>query len=117
MSAIRKRERPKIEIRCTGGANLGRCYNAAYYKITSTHRLSREQIIGLRNLHLLGSGQEFRINSQCDGKEEPAGFDTVNMIDTKTGEIAINRYSGKQYEPVDEPYYEYQTETRVDSSD
>ena len=111
-----KRDRPSIEIRFMGERNLGRCYNGYYYQITSTRRLSSEQIAGLRKLHLLGSGQMFSVNSQCDGKEEPAGHDTVQCVDEE-GKVAMNRYSGKLYKPREEPYFVYNTETRVDSSD
>lgn len=79
--------RTLLSIQVTGGANLGRCYNATYFRVTYIHRLSREQILKLREMQLLGYGQEFSIKSQCDGKEEPdsAGlyvYDCEDRVDS-----------------------------------
>ena len=118
MSAIYKNDRPDLTVKRTGGANLGRCYNATYVTVTSLKRLDKETLQEMRHMGLLvGYGQEFRIHSQCDGKEEPAGFDTVPCIDEETGEPAVNKYSGKPYEPIEIPYYQYKVEHRVDSGD
>ena len=117
--AVYKRGRPDITVECTGGKNLGNCYNATFYKVTSVKQLSKEQIEGLRDLGLLGSGQEFFIRSKCDGVEEPAGFDTIPCVDEETGEQAYNPYSEDRapYPAQEEPYYEYDIERRIDSGD
>jgi len=114
--AVYKRERPELVIERTGGSKLGNCYYAQYYTVTSTRQLSKEKITGLYNLGLLGYGQEFEIPSQCDGDEDPAGIDVIPCIDDETGEVAINPYSEKEYEPANDPYFVYETVHRVDSS-
>lgn len=111
-----RNERPSLAIRFVSEQNLGRCYNSYTYEITSLRRLSREKIIGLKELGFVGSGQMFNINSQCDGKEEPAGHDTVHCVNDD-GTRAVNKYSGKLYEPNEVPYYVYSVTHRVDSSD
>jgi hypothetical protein len=65
---------------------------------------------------ILGYGQEFIVKSQCDGKEDPAGFDEVQSLDEK-GLPEVNPYSGKVYEPIKYEFYVYIVESRVDSSD
>ena len=95
------KKRSPLVIECTGGAHLGRCYNSVPHKITSTNRLSAETIQCLFRDVFLSYGQEFRIGSQCDGKEEPAGID--------------KEPSGSY--TYEHPYYVYVTETRCDSSD
>jgi hypothetical protein len=117
MASIYKRTRPELAIKYLGEKNLGRCYNGFYYMVTSTRRVSEAQITGLRDLHFFTGGQQFGVNSQCDGKEEPAGIDIVKCVDEKTGEPATSPYTGKLYPDREEPYYEYMIEVRVDSSD
>ena len=62
-----------------GGYNIGRCYNRYEYKIYSAGRLSADMLKQLFNMGLIGCGQEFKISSQCDGKElwdhEKNGFE------------------------------------------
>lgn len=116
MTARYKNERPDIAIRFVSERNLGRCYNAYTYKITSLRRLSKEQILGLRELGFLGSGQEFSISSSCDGKEEPAGHDTVHCVEDD-GTRAVNPYTGDLYKPNEEPFFVYRVTNRVDSGD
>jgi hypothetical protein len=106
---VYKKERSNMEIKFVRSVNIGRCYNAFYYEITSTRKLTCEQIHGLRKLGFLGYGQEFNVNSQCDGKEEPAGYDTVQCLEN--GEVVMT------YKPLKEPYFVYHVENRVDSSD
>ena len=115
MSSGYKRKRPNVAIFFVKEANLGNCYNAYYYKIVTNNRMSRKTIVSLRELGLLGSGQEFKITSQCDGEEEPAGFDTVECINSD-GTPAEN-YLGVPVEPREEPYYVYHIMNRIDSSD
>ena len=119
---VHHNSRPRIVIRCTGGANLGRYYNASYYEITSSgQRLSQKQINALFDAGFIGYGQEFNITNRCDGAEEPAGVDivpcTVEVDGKPTGEAPINPYSGEPYEDWNDPYFVYTTEARVDSSD
>lgn len=40
------------------------------YKITCTHRLTKDKLFELRKLGFLGYGQEMQILSKCDGTEE-----------------------------------------------
>jgi len=51
-----------ISIEYTGKQNLGRCYNATHFTLTSKEQLSSEFIYYLRDLGLLGYGQEFWFN-------------------------------------------------------
>lgn len=108
--------RPSLVIESTGGASLGRCYAAMYYKITSTRKLNSEMIKHLWDAGFLGYGQEFMIKSKCDGTEQPEGVDVVESLN-EDGSPQINPYSHKPYPPSKNPYYCYNTEARVDSSD
>lgn len=120
---VYRNTRPKLVIECTGSKNLGRCYTATYYRITSLERLSKEKLEGMFDIGLIGLGQMFSILSKCDGTEEPAGTDTVPcvVVDPVTGEVlnerAINPYTGEPYLPNMQPYYVYNTENRCDSGD
>ena len=98
--------RPKLTIEYVETRNLGRCFNSTSYKITSIARLSTKTINALFDAGLLGCGQSFRISSQCDGKEEPAGYD----------EVPYKNYFGETRTRQDE-YFEYKTETECDSGD
>lgn len=48
-----------ITIECTGEQNLGNCYNASYFTVTSKRLLSNQFLYYLKELGLLGCGQEF----------------------------------------------------------
>jgi hypothetical protein len=115
--------RPDLVIDGTGGASLGNCYGASYFRITSRRRLSQEQIKALFALGLLGSGQEFYVRSQCDGKEEAGAVDEVGCTKLDetgkpTGEPPINPYNGQpRTGTVRYEYFVYDTETRCDSGD
>jgi len=111
-----RNERPNLAIRFVSERNLGRCYNSYTYEITSLSRLSAEKIRALRELGFLGGGQMFDINSSCDGKEEPAGYDMVHCVNDD-GTRAVNRYTGKLYERNEVPYFVYRVTNRIDSSD
>lgn len=111
-----RNERPNIAIRFISEKNIGRCYNEYTYEIVSLRRVSQKTIHSLRELGLLGCGQEFLIDSPCDGKEAPAGYDTVHCLNDD-GTRATNSYTGRLYEPQQEPYYVYRVRNRVDSSD
>jgi hypothetical protein len=118
---VYRNQRPLLTIEDAGGASLGRCYVAHYYKITSRKKLSREKIYALRAAGLLGFGQEFRINNQCDGSEPPSGHDLVTPVSIDSQGIIVNEspcdYNGNRYEPIKESYYTYHVEDRIDSSD
>lgn len=109
-------KRPQLTIEVTGGRNLGRCYNATYYRVTSLSKLTRERIDALRKAGFLGYGQEFSITSKCDGTELPAGIDEEQPLD-ESGNPRINHYTKQPCSPVRQPYFIYNTEDRVDSSD
>lgn len=121
MSKVWRQDRPKLVIESKGGANLGRCYNAQYFEVTSTTALCREDLYKLREMGFLGYGQEFHVTgpfSSEPGVPEPTGVDVVQCVDTETGEApAVNPYSGKPYPDHEFPYYVYKCESRVDSSD
>lgn len=130
--------RPSLVIERCGGASLGNCYCASYFRVTSTQPLSKEDLSALRLIGLLGCGQEFIANYiTCDGKKEqlpikvdwktiiePTGVDVVQCVevDNKTGkptsdEPAICPYTEKPYPPHKIPYFIYECESRADSSD
>lgn len=135
---IHKNVRPSLAIESRGGANLGRCYNASYFDVTSLSPLSMEDLLRLRECGFLGYGQEFMAYQVVNGERisvpksldwktkkdvKESGHDIVPcvMIDRTTREVvpgeAINPYSGKAYEPQPVPFYIYRCESRVDSSD
>lgn len=73
------------------------------YKIVSRIKLDMEKLCYLRDMGLLGYGQEFRIHSKCDGTEEIVPqYTTVSPL-------------GKDYAPL--TYYVYEISNIVDSSD
>lgn len=97
-------------------------YSGDTWRITTLYPLKKETILELNKLGLVGFGQEFGVLSQCDGKEQPAGYDTVECVEiTKSGEMlpgpAINPYSGEPYEAKKLPFYCYECYSRCDSGD
>ncbi len=50
------------------------------FRILSTEKLSEEKIFALRDLGLLGYGQEFKILSHCDGTEVINPIETVPSL-------------------------------------
>lgn len=53
-------ENPKnLVVEVTGWENLGRCYNATYYRVLSWKPLTDNHINFLRESGFLGGGQEF----------------------------------------------------------
>ncbi len=113
--------RPRLVVENRGGKALGNCYIASFQRITSTLRMSRKEIEALRDAGVLHGGQEFYIRSQCDGNEPAAGQDMLPCVVELNGEIldepAINPYSGLPYAPIQQSYFVYETESRVDSGD
>lgn len=113
-----KRERPNVVVEYIESTNLGNCYNAFAYKVTSNRRLTHDQMIGLRDLGFMCSGQEFSVNSQCDGKEEPTGFDTTQYTEESVdedGNITVSVYTGESFKPIREPYWVYFVASKIDS--
>lgn len=140
MSTMRvyRGSRARLTIENAGGRNLGRCYNASYYKVTSQDRLDMERLCKLREAGFLGYGQEFEahfineegkkvaVEAKVDWqspKIEPTGVDVVQCseVDEDTNEVikcpSINPYTGKEDVPTELQYYIYHCESRVDSSD
>jgi len=117
------RTRPTLSIESTGGARLGNCYNASYYKVTSAWRLTHEQLRKLNAAGVLGFGQEFTVKSQCDGKEPVAFVDLVPCVVMEGGKVLdeppVNPYSrtGELYKPSEYGYFVYECEARCDSGD
>lgn len=66
---VYRNERPSLTIAPAGGANLGRCYSASYFDVTSTRPLSMEDLKLLRDIGFLGYGQEFMAH-QVIGEEK-----------------------------------------------
>lgn len=135
---VYKATRPNLVIENIGGAHLGRCYSAAYYKVVSKFPLGKDGLMHLRDAGFLGLGQEFycfRIDSEKnkqpvpdtldwrDTKVEATFKDVVQCVevDDRTEEVIntapINKYSGKPYGTTELEYYEYYCESRVDSGD
>lgn len=93
------------------------CCSVNWYRVRSMRRLTLADLRKLFDVGLLGSGQEFRVHSQCDGKEEHAGKYEVPCVDDKTGCIAKNPVTGLPMPAHHYPYYDYMTSTLCDSSD
>lgn len=114
-----RRKRPSLVIEITGGRQLGNCYAATYYRVTSCVRLRPDQLEALNRAGLLGIGQEFAIT----GKQEPAGedVDACVVVDDATGKVldeaAVNPYTSEPYPPVVSHFHTYDCESRADSGD
>ena len=115
--------RPDLTVESTGGAKLGNCFHASYFKITSRHRMTSDTIHALRKAGFLGFGQGFYLRSQHDGKEAPTLSVESPCVekDRHTGKVisenAINPYSGKPYGSTTYKYYVYECEDQCDSGD
>ena len=116
--------RPSLSIERRRGStfNRGSSYGSGGYTITSLRRLDKDQLVKMFHAGLLGSGQSFFINSQCDGKEEPAGKDLVEgvMLDDH-GNLLVDEpptlWNGAPAKPDTVPYYVYHTSYTCDSGD
>ena len=114
-----RRRRPSLVIEIAGGRQLGNCYAATYFRVTSCTQLRPDQLTALNKAGLLGLGQEFHIT----GKEEPAGedVDACVVIDDVTGRVldepAVNPHTGQLYAPVVSHFFAYEIESRCDSGD
>jgi hypothetical protein len=133
-------DRAALTIQNGSGRQLGNCYSASDYIVTTTQPLDQEQIAALRDAGFLGYGQEFYIRGQqIEGKlvpvpakltwetrrdVKPSGIDKVppRVYDRQTGEQLneqpVNQYTGN---PITNehpyPFFVYVVESRVDSSD
>lgn len=135
-AVILKNRRPKLVIEYMGGKNLGRCYNSVLYKITSTSPLSMKNFEVLREAGVMDVGQNMDVHVLSeDGSRKPApprldgstkvvptGFDVVNHVEIDAlgnviNENPINPISLTPYHPGRFPYYEYECEFTIDSSD
>lgn len=136
---VYRNPRPQLTIQVTGGAHLGRCYEATYYKVTSKRPLSKKDLRNLRDGGFVGYGQEFMCwyqNSEGNREQVPEELDWRTSkdlvptchdvvpcvdVDEVTGEVtknpSVNPYSGKEDQPINDPYYVYECESRVDSGD
>lgn len=104
-----KQRVPALRITCTGGRNLGRCYNATFFEVVSTRPLLGEdaregqekvnKLVELRRLGFLGYGQEFSAGG-AEVKPEDEFYDPEEFQTSKHGKV-----------------YVYRCESRVDSSD
>lgn len=104
MSDERYDRRDVLRIEHAGGANLGRCYNAHSFRVTSNRPLKSEDFKSLRDAGVLGYGQEYRV-SPAEKKElryVPYGVDWRGQ--PFTNEVSM-------------PYFVYMVTDYVDSSD
>jgi hypothetical protein len=115
--------RPVLSIERRRGSTFSRgpSYGGSGYTITSTRRLDKDQLMKLWDAGLLGSGQAFYINSQCDGMEKAAGSDMVEgvMIDDYGNRLdePPTLWNGAPAPPDTVPYYVYHTHYVCDSGD
>ena len=134
---VYRRVRPILTVEDTGGSQLGNCYHACYYKVTSLFSICKKTLWQLKDAHFISDGQEFYckfvkangdrvpVPEDMDWRQkiEPTGIDIVLCleIDEKTGDVLntnpINKYTGKPYGTTEIGYYVYEVETRVDSGD
>jgi hypothetical protein len=133
-------DRPTLTVEHGSSRQLGNCYRAHTYVVTTTRVLDCEEIKALRNAGVLGCGQQFYIEGQqIDGKlvpvpakldwesrrdVRPSGIDKIapRVRCRQTGawlnEQPVNAYTGKPItDEHDAPFYVYVVEDRVDSGD
>ena len=112
--------RPILTIEVARSMKLGHCYSGTTYRITSRQRQTPGTLRKLFEAGVLGFGQEFRVISQADGKEEAAGLDECRAVLLRDNGIldlvtpAVN-WEGKPIPVARIPYFVYETETRCDS--
>ncbi len=115
--------RPRLTIEYVSGHTPFACHHVSTWRITSSPlRLTSEQIAALDKAGQLGSGQSYRIVSQCDGKEAPASLDSVSCKEIDrfgkvTRDPAINEYTGEPYPNHDINVFAYDIERTCDSGD
>lgn len=111
MDSTNSVSRPSCEIRMTGGRQLGRCYYATFYRITSDTRLTTRAIEKIRESGLLGFGQEF----YCNYVQSDSTTIDYRKVDAKT--MGPTFVESSQASPLQKSYFVYECEDRVDSSD
>lgn len=121
-SVVYKNSRPQLAIHLLYTRRDGNCCETTFYKIESYFRLSRDDINRIRAAYLIGGGQEWSVNSQHDGLEDPTEYDMVKpvLIDNNGNIITTqpkHPYTGEFMKPKEVPYYSYIIEDMVDSSD
>lgn len=129
--------RPTLTVAPSGGGQLGNCYSSMTYTVTSLVPLSMAALRNIRKAGCLGYGQEFyaklmgpdgsrsSIPEKLDYPENtkviPTGVDSVICVEVRDGKrvdgVAVNPYSKEPYKPMTVPYFVYECENRVDSSD
>lgn len=118
--------RPHMTV--SGGPSVqnGPCQSTSTYRVESHLRLTPEKLQHLFAAGVLGVGQEFRVLSQCDGKEEAAFLVEVPCVEidrrtgkriTPEGQVPINPYSGKSCGTHSYPFFVYECSTYCDSGD
>lgn len=117
-----RRSMPILTVVAERSQSYGRCYSGTTYKVESTIRLGKLALDSMFLNGIFGAGQEFNIKSQCDGKEEPAGFELVmaKEYDTSTWAVVNEKPTnphGEMFPPMKEPFYVYMVERRTDSGD
>lgn len=140
MKSIYRNNRPILLIEKIGSRQGGSCYYIYKYKITSTLPLSQESFTSLRKVGVLGYGQELivkqvfidneslkfndsKLPEKIDWKTKVAAsaYDTIACVDIDdiTGQItpAINPSNKQPYPDKQFPFYVYEAEDHVDSSD
>lgn len=127
--------RPYLLVESLRSAGLGNCYSSSTRRVTSTMPLDLASLQAIRGAGALVMGQEFYCHQIVDGKRvgvpakitwqdkvEPSGLDEVpcSVLDIYgrpiPGEVAVN-YRSEPIPPTKLPYYTYECESRVDSSD
>lgn len=105
---------PFFTIRTVEGSTLGNCYYSTIYEIRSVKKLSKQDILTFRKIGLLGFGQYFMIQSACDGSESCCETYKYWPYDRYT-EQRERYYTGEPY-IIEQKFYVYRCESRVDSS-
>lgn len=129
---VYRSDRPELLVERGGGARLGNCYNATYFKVTSRRALSLADLQALQTIGVLDAGQEFygrQVTADDDRVTVPpvldwrtrstvvaSGFDTVPCVevDAETGKVIRIL---EAFKPSRSPFFVYECECRVDSSD
>ena len=123
-------DRPELVVERCGGARLGNCYNATYYKVTSQRALSMGELRLLQAF--MDSGQEFMATQVTrDGEKvpvpptldwrtrqgiAPSGTDLVPCSEVEEATDRVVRVI-EDVKPSAFHFFVYECECRVDSSD
>lgn len=115
MDYVYRNPRPRLLVEPNGGKKLGNCYDASYYKVTSTYPLTDANFDALFASGAIGYGQIYYRKEAVEVKEMVPCVGEINgeAVDLNP----VNPYSGKPYGPISMPHYIYEIETRCDSGD